>query len=217
MKTARHSGKMGDIVWSLPAFKALGAEVMCIPRSMSGIEPLLSIQPYVKDVWYFNSPDTSYDFDLDRFRMHIAGFHNVADSHLAAFGLPPSERDAAWLTVPDPVELPGRPTVIARNLRYHGSDEAWYGMRDMLRGKAAFVGSELEYRAFTEVFGELAEYYPTPTVMDLARVIAGSKQFVCSQGLPHCIAEGLKKNVINEYERLCGGAAIFFRAGAQYV
>jgi len=235
-KTFKHSGDLGDIVFSLPAVRALGGGILYLdpdggfnnPLVMKfadkvrtrlnaqGIEflkPLLLLQPYVQEVRHWHGE--AVDYDLDLFRKHVL-YNNVSDSHLEAFGLPHGERDTAWLTVDEPIRIEGRPIVINRTTRYHGNYRFWESTLVELKRFAVFVGYPKEHEIFQYTFEQEVPYFATPDVLTLARVIAGCKQFVGNQGLPHAIAEGLKKNLINEYYRDYP-AAVFKRPGAQYV
>jgi hypothetical protein len=175
--------------------------------------PLLRLQPYLEDVRFWRGEQV--EFDLDTFRLNIR-FNNLADSHLAAFNLPLTERDTPWLRVDSPISIPNRPLILARNLRYHGNDAFWEAFLPQIKERAVFVGSPLEHQSLVHAFGHEVEYYPTPDILTLTRVLAGCQQFIGNEGLPRALAEGMKINVINEYGRLYPGT-IFKRPGAQYV
>jgi hypothetical protein len=235
-KTFKHSGDLGDVVFSLPAIRALGGGILYLDpdggfsnpivmkfadkvrtklnaEAIESIKPLLLQQPYIQEVRHWHGE--TVDHDLDEFRRHNT-FNNLSDSHLAAFGLPPSERDTAWLTVADPIAIPGRPIVINRSVRYHGNYTFWECNLPQLKNISVYVGYPKEHEIFVYTFGHEVPYYATPDILTLARVIAGAQQFVGNQGLPHAIAEGLKKRLINEVFRPYP-AAVFKRDGAQYV
>jgi hypothetical protein len=234
-RTFKHSGDMGDVIWSLPTIRALGGGVLYLDpegglksplvkwtgrdhtrltaATIQAAIPLLRLQPYLEDIRLWEGQDV--EFDLDLFRQHVR-FNNLADSHLHAFKLPPTERETAWIRVDQPTTIPGRPLVIARNLRYHGNDAFWETYLPQIKDRAVFIGSPREHDIFVYTFGHDVPYYPTPDLLALARVLAGSQQFMSNQGLPHAIAEGMKINLVNEYCRLYP-AAIFKRQGAQYI
>jgi hypothetical protein len=233
-RTFKHSGDMGDVIFSLPAVRAMGGGILYLDPEgglssplvkwkgrdrtklsaaiIDSATPFLRMQPYVEDVRHWHGE--AVDCDLDEFRRHIA-FNNLSDSHLAAFKLPLTERDTAWLTIDAPTRIPGRPVVLARNLRYHGNDDLWEGNLPQLKEHAVFVGHPKEHEIFVHTFGHQVPYWPTPDILSLARVLAGCEQFIGTQGLPHAIAEGFKVKLINEYYRLYP-SAIFKRPGAQY-
>lgn len=226
---------MGDIIYAGPCIRALGGGTLYLDpqgglssplvkwqgRSQTRLNastiekaiPFLRMQPYLADVKPWNGEEA--DYDLDQFRQHIR-FNNLSDSHLAIFMLPFSERDKAWLTVDAPTRIQGKPYVIARNFRYQGNDSFWEANLPAFADKAVFVGHPLEHEVFEHTFGWPVQYISTPTLLDLARVIAGCDQFMGNEGLPRAIAEGFKRPLINEYGRLCPNT-IFRRPDAQYV
>lgn len=182
-------------------------------EAIESLKPLLLQQPYIQEVRHWHGE--AVDYNLDEFRRHIS-FNNLSDSHLAAFGLPLGERDTAWLSVADPIRVEGRPIVINRSVRYHGNYGFWESNLPQLKRFAIFVGYPKEHEIFQYTFGHELPYFATPDVLTLARVIAGCEQFVGNQGLPHAIAEGLKKNLIHEMYRVYP-SAVFQRPGTRYV
>jgi hypothetical protein len=226
---------MGDVIFGLPAVRAMGGGILYLDpegglsspivkwqgrnrtkMSQATIEsamPFLKMQPYLEDVRIWQKEPV--DVDLDQFRGHIR-YNNLSDSHLAAFNLPLTERDTAWLSVGEPIVIPDRPIVITRNFRYHGNDSIWEAYLPQLKSQCVFVGHPKEHEVFVMTFGHEVPYLHTPDILGLARVIAGCKQFIGNQGLPHAIAEGMKKDLVCEFCRLYP-AAVFKRPGAQYL
>lgn len=256
----KHSGDLGDIIFSLPAIRALGGGVLYLdpnggqhsplvnwaaktstklllhldPESDQGIpvtelpgktrtnlnaasieslRPLLLRQDYIVDVQPWQGETVEHD--LDQFRQHNR-FNNLSDSHLAAFGLPLTERDRAWITVDEPITIDGRPIVIARSPRYHGNFGFWESILPLIKDRCVYVGYPQEHEYFVYTFGHRVMHFPTPDITTLARVIAGSRQFIGNVGLPHALAEAMKKDLINEIYRV-NPTAMFQRSGAQYV
>jgi hypothetical protein len=235
MATFKHSGDLGDIIFALPTVRALGGGVIYLDpeggqssplvninnknrtkltaRTIVSLTPLLRQQPYVHQVCFWEGQPVNYD--LDQFRLHIR-FHNLSDSHLQAFRLPFSQRDLAWLTVADPIVIENRPLVISRSVRYQGNHTFWEDYLPKFKDRCVFVGFPKDHEIFEYTFGHKVLYYPTPDLLTLARVIAGCEQFFGNQGLPHALAEGMKKNLINEWFWPCP-ASVFNRNGALYV
>jgi hypothetical protein len=231
----RHSGDLGDIIFALPTVRALGGGVLYLDpdggttspyvratmtkptklsrQSIEAITPLLLRQDYIKGVQLWSGEVV--DYDLDKFRTHLT-FNNLSDSHLAAFGLPLTQRDRAWLTFADPLVIPDRPIVISRSVRYHGNHGFWEAYLPAIRDRAVFVGLPKEHEIFEYTFGCAVTFFPTPDLLTLARVIAGCRQFIGNSALPHALAEAMKKDLINEYYRP-SLMTMFKRAGAQYV
>ena len=234
-KTFKHSGDMGDMIFSLPTVRALGGGILYLDpeggissptvkfvnksrtkldaKSIDLLTPILLQQPYIQEVRHWHGE--AVDYDLDQFR-HYLTFNNLADSHLVAFGLPTTERDKAWIEIADPIVVPDRPIVISRSVRYHGNYTFWEANLPHLGRQCVFVGYPKDHEIFVYTFGHDIPYYPTPELLTLARVIAAAHLFIGNQGLPHALAEGMKKNLINEVFQH-RPAAIFKREGAHYV
>ena len=80
------------------------------------------------------------------------------------------------------------PIIINRTQRYaYNPDFAW----GLLKGNdCVFVGLRDEWRAFCRDFFPVA-YYPTDTLLELARIVAGAELFLGNQSFAFAIAEGL--------------------------
>jgi hypothetical protein len=231
----KHSGDLGDIIFSLPAIRALGGGVLFLDpeggrgsplmagsaagrtklnrEGIQGISPVLLAQGYVKEVRLWAGE--AVDYDLDRFREHEE-LKNLSDAHLAALGLPLTERDRAWLTIRDPIVMKDRPLVISRSVRYHGNHTFWERLVPAIKEQCVFVGFAKEHEMFEYTFGHKVMYYPTPDLLTLARVIAGCRKFIGNAALPHALAEGMKKDLVNEVYRAFPHT-LFVRPGAEYV
>lgn len=201
MNTVLHSGKLGDIVYSLPAVRMLGKSryLVRLEDPLSEFEarqilPLLSAQPYIESAAFWS--DEPIDHDLDRFRTQTPMFTNLADCHLFALGLASFPRDRKWLEVPAVIEPP-KPIAIARSLSFRGCPGFWETAYPQVRDQAYFVGTPLEHQEFERLFGPI-EFRPTADLLELAQVLAGSKLFIGNQSCPYAIAEGLKMPCIQE-------------------
>jgi hypothetical protein len=234
-RTFKHSGDMGDIVLALPTIRAMGGGILYLDPTggakeplvhLTGIaktklnaaaierfKPLLARVPYVTEVRLWNGEPV--DVNLDAFRQHIR-FNNVSDSHLAAFGLPLTERDRPWIEITDPLVDPRYPIIISRSVRYQGNHGFWESELPKFAAQAAYVGYAKDHEILEYTFGVKVHFWDAPDVVSLARVIAGSKQFICNQGLPHTLAEAMQKNMICEVYRPYPGV-MFKRPNAQYV
>ena len=108
------------------------------------------------------------------------------------------------------------PIVISRTVRYLSNYSFWEGTIPRMKEQCVFVGHPKEHEIFEYTFGIKVVYKPTPTILDLAEVIAGCQYFIGNPSLPHAIAEGLKKSVVVEYYRVANRVH-FERPTAQYV
>ena len=235
MNTFKHSGDLGDIIFALPTVRALGGGVLYLDpnggesdplvkwpnftrtklnrQSIEFIRPLLLEQDYISDVRFWQGEPVQYN--LDKFRQHIR-FNNLADSHLAAFNLPLTNRDQAWINPSNPIVLPGRPLVASRSLRYQGNHDYWQQLAFQLVKDGVFLGLPRDHEIFEYTFDIEIPHVPTPDSLSMAEIIAGATLFVCNQGLPHAIAEGMKKRLVVEVFRPYP-AVVFARDGATYV
>lgn len=234
VSTFKHSGDIGDIIFSLPTIRALGGGKLYLDpeggesskyvawadrtrtklnkSSIESLKPLLELQPYISSVELWNGE--AVDYDLDEFRTHVR-YNNLSDSHLKCFDLDFSERDSAWITNVEPLVI-HKPIVISRSPRVHGNHSFWENNLPHFKDRCVFVGFEKEHDIFEYTFGHKVEHYKTETIIDLARVIKGCEKFYGNQGFSHSLAEAMKKDLINEVYRVYP-AAIFNRDGAQYV
>ncbi|HEY1921498.1 MAG TPA: hypothetical protein VGG44_01935 [Tepidisphaeraceae bacterium] len=233
-KTFKHSGDLGDIIFALPAVRALGGGVLYLDpdggfsnpltkiadkvrtkltaAAIDSFTPMLLQQPYISEVRHWHGE--AVDYDLDEFRRHLR-FNNLSDSHLAAFGLPLTERDTPWLEIREPIVIEGRPIVMNRSVRYQGNHVFWEMTLPRIKPSAVFVGYQKEHEIFQYTFGHEVMYYPTPDILTLARVIAGCQKFLGNSSFPHALAEGMKKDLVCEVFRVAPNT-IFKRSGAQY-
>jgi|SRR6056300_411272 hypothetical protein len=234
MKTFKHSGDIGDIIFSLPTIRALGGGKLYLDpeggesspyvrwmhktrtklniKTIESLKPLLELQPYISSVEPLSGQKV--DYDLDQFRHHIK-FNNLSDSHLDCFNLSKTHRNEPWITGVEPIIL-DKKIVISRSPRVHGNHEFWELTLPQIKDRCVFVGFEKEHEIVEYTFDVKIEHYKTETILELARVIAGCDEFYGNQSFAHSLAEGMKKNIIHEYYRVYP-AAIFERPGARYV
>jgi hypothetical protein len=204
-----HSGDLGDIIYALPTVKAAGGGVLYLyhqpgktwhgmdEKRAASLRSLLVLQPYIRDVVFCpegRPPDAS-DHNLNGFRDHGRPGRNLADMHLATHGFGPELRSAPWLAVDRPaVEAT---VVFARSSRCRNEAFPWKRLWSAYRNTAGFVGTREEHDDFTRSIGPIP-HLATTNLLDVARVIAGSRLFVGNQSCPAAIAEGLKHPMILE-------------------
>lgn len=234
MKTFKHSGDMGDIIFSLPTIAALNGGLLYLDpdggessplvkwadqtrtkfnqKLIEQLTPFLELQDGVIKVLPWEGQ--LVDYDLDKFRQHIR-FNNLSISHLEAFGLDHAYANLSWLKFPTKRVLP-KPLLISRSARYHGNDAFWIGLLPKIKSRALFIGYPKEHDIFEYTFGHKIEYYPTPTILDLIETIYSSEQIFCNQGFSHAIAEGLAHPLVCEVERLYPAAIFQNKSSSQY-
>lgn len=206
MNTFGHSGDLGDIIFSLPAIRAMGGGILYLinypgrttfpmtQERVDAIRPLLMEQRYISDV-VFAGDDLSKDSAINGFRDHCCPGRNLADAHLSTHDLPPSLRNNKWLRT-------GRvnrvsPVVFSKSARYPNPSFSWSRIVGEYGRQAVFLGTPQEYEEFASKYGPV-DYVRTRDLLEAAEIIAGAQLFVGNQSCLSAIAEGLKQNKILE-------------------
>lgn len=220
MKRFKHSGALGDLIYSLPIVKHFGGgefylhlnQMNWIGQHYYGSPPapfhqgrmtqgdfeymqsFMQAQGYIRR---FDTLTTSVEItdNLDRFRPAFVGHPcNYLDLYAQIHGVDPASMYTPWLSVPSPVRIPGRSIVVNRTLRWIGPvpNPIWADLKTQgLEDQIVFVGLPTEYTAFVEATGLAAEYHPTRTMLELASVIAGADRFIGNQSQAYALAVGL--------------------------
>ena len=146
--------------------------------------------------------DTEITHNLDRFRPMFVGHPtNYINIYCASFGIiDPAVQNTVsagpWLTVPEPVVIPGKPYVVNRTSRgwcAPGCNAAWTQWKDEgVDEQSVFVGLPDEHEAFCKLTGWRIDHHQTQNMLELAQVIAGCEQFLGNQSVALAIAQGLR-------------------------
>lgn len=216
--TFRHAGDAGDIIYALPAIKYFGRGLLYIeaasytrvamtPDKWNGLDLLLKAQPYIADVKPWNREATDWNCNdfralmVRQLRQGVGKDRHLSDWLALAFRIPLTIKDEPWLTV-EPNRIArvvinragaGRPA----HQQYYGKDFPWGRVLEKYGKDAVFIGTKLEHEVFCAAQGKIA-YYPTATLLEAARVIAGADLCVLNQSSCNAIAEGLKKPIVLE-------------------
>lgn len=242
-----HSGDAGDLVYGLPTVKSMGGgDFIICPEHRSPMGPrvraneaycenfraLLEEQDYITSVSYSEDFPEGDVLNLSLFRQWwnkdgwgggptSRAWMPILKLHLEAFGVKYNEREP-WLRVSNPVVVPDRPIVINYTERYNNMKVNLWGFIEKYHGQLVFVGTPEEYERFRLYCLPIKgiPHYPTPNLLELARVIAGSKFFVGNQSCPLAIAQGLgKRALVEKVEGYCrhavvnNGQSIYFEKG----
>lgn len=209
-----HSGDLGDIIYGLLTIQALGGGKLILghqhgmgmrepmtPARFDLIRDLLVIQPKVSAVEYSQAVPESC-VNLNVFRRHVEAQdgnlpRTLADAQLLTFGLPRANPRKPWLNVDTHWVLPDKPIVVNRTARYRDPHFQWKMLVRRYGARMFFVGLEEEWKDFCDV-AEKIEYVPTTNLLEVARLIAGAKVFIGNQSVGYAIAEGFKKNNLQE-------------------
>lgn len=225
--TFGHSGDLGDIIYAIPTLRKfdkpnlqvynrpdLTAHTMTQER-FDRLNTLLEVQPSLGTCEYL--PIKAHDHTLNTFRNHGKS-GNLADMHLSTQGYSWKERIQPWLYVPDPVELAD--VIFTRSMRYRNPKFDWKRILTHYKQRmvsCAFAGTSQEYEDFCATIGDIP-YASAVNVLDLARIIAGSKLLVCNQSLPAAIGHGIKHPMVMEVsvDPRAKTDCIFHRSNAIY-
>ncbi|MFA4990575.1 MAG: hypothetical protein WC579_01525 [Candidatus Paceibacterota bacterium] len=204
MKTFKHSGDCGDIIYSLPAIRELGGGILYLDitskitrfrkEQFNMIYPLLIKQSYIKDVKLWNGENIDYNLDLFR-TMENINKTNLCKLYLKLFKLDTEIANKKWLEC-EKREI--SPVIFARSMRYRqdGYNEKLIKLHKFIKN-SIFIGLPEEHNDFEKRIGKI-KYYPIQNFLEMAEVINGSKLFIGNQSLPFAISEGLHKNNILE-------------------
>jgi hypothetical protein len=214
----KHSGNAGDIIYSIPAIRAIAKEAsihlhlglsgkgiygknphplgekMLNERMVSMLEPLLLHQPQfaTADI-YTNQP---VDVDLDKFREYplILNRGNIARWYFLTFAVnyPLYE---PWLIAPPDISLKDS-ILVARSQRYHAPGINYSFLQKY--PDVHFIGVQEEFEEMRQQVPDI-KHLPVKDFLQMATYIAGCKLFIGNQSFPFSIAEALKVNRLLEY------------------
>lgn len=214
MITVSHYGDLGDLIYhfAVIAYLTQGeADVVLYPcpanqkgktvvREPFTIQKVLKcisfleLQPYVRRVRFEPKPE---GIILDEWRRRYKPRHTLIASCAHAFRQPVWHDETPWMRADDEDENTRGKALIHRSPRYPGREYPWKEVVGFLGSDALFVGSREEHEDFTKQFG-FVQYYETPTLLTLARAIAGCRMFFGNQSTPRAVAEALKRPVFVE-------------------
>lgn len=210
MSNFLHSGSLGDIIYALPTIKAMGGGVLYIKDAklkdgytqFDAVAPLVEKQPYISSVrryppqfeMYRYDPAIKIDFDLDRARLEKkrAAIH-IVKRHMDAMSVYTAGWRKPWLTVE---KIPYRHPYYLIHLtpRYRERSRVdWRHVIDSIPGQAFVLGYEQEYNEVCRHAGRELPHLRTPTLLEMARAIAGCEALICNQSCGLTIAQGLGK------------------------
>ena len=226
-KSFKHSGDMGDIIYSLPTIKRLGGgtlylditgghdEPMCQAQCIDGktkfnevsfnfIKPLIEVQDYIKDVKIYNGEKVDYNLNNFRYKFSDPNSRsktkNLLDLHLDYFNLPEWNPNEGWLKVSDSIKL-DRSTIVSRSPRMQSNFPWFQSNKFNFRDKAIFVGLPKEHEFFEWTFDIKIPYRPVKDALEMAKILAGCKAFVANSTFTLSVAIGLGTvNIVQEVE-----------------
>ena len=211
--TFKHSGNAGDIIYALPAMRALSQERQAKlflkldvplngwsekqhPLGKSGLtsemvlrlKPLLEHQTWIAPIQIHH--DEPVDFDLDLFRQvpnTSRGLGNIAHWYFWLFGAS-ADLSQPWLQIASPAPA-SKKILIARSARYHNPGIHYGFLRTY--GAMDFVGTKSEFEEMQQGLPEL-RHVECADFLEMARTIQSARFFIGNQSFPYAVAEALK-------------------------
>lgn len=216
MKTFKHSGDIGDIIYSLPTIKALGGGVLYLnTKSEYKIQPkprfgksafdsvlvLLQQQTYLKEVKEYNGEIVDYDLDIFRLQNDLS-FTNLAQLHCRSFGIDPSCLKEKWIDVSNaPIEKSNDLILINKTTRYLNNSGDWKSLQN-IPGDKFFVGLREEWEIFVKECFPI-EFLETEDLYTLACFLKSCDLFIGNQSSAYAIAEAMKIDSVLYVDRYC--------------
>lgn len=229
VKTFKHSGDMGDIIYSLPVIKNSGkgimlldttgglGEVECQAQCIDGktkfnkkafefIEPVISAQEYIQECREYKFADIP-DVNLNKFRAKFSDPNsrsktkNLLDLHLDYFGMPEWNPNEAWLK-PTEVKRLDRKIIVCRSPRMQSNFPWFQSNKFTFRDHAVFIGLDKEHEFFEWTFDIKIPHVKVNNALEMLNLIAGCETFVANSTFALSLAIGLGNiNIIQEVEQ----------------
>lgn len=208
MATYLHSGKLGDIVYSIPSYRASGCGEYLLwepsgwgEDDVWGCEAAEFLRGEGIPAWVLRGggvidPGAGWvDGDAFRARLGWAGAGptarplNIGERHCAALGLPMDGACRPWLSItPDRRE----PVIFCRSARYRPKicRIDWAAVARAAAGRCAFVGFRSEWGAFCDDWGVAVPWIPTRDFGEAAAIVAGAGVVITNQTGLQAVAAG---------------------------
>ena len=244
-KVFKHSGDLGDIVYSLPTVKRLGGGTLlldttggegdpwCGAQCIDGrtkfnkdsynfIKPLIEAQEYIVscDEW---KPSDHVDINLNGFRQKFSDpktrskTRNLIDLHLDYMGLDEWDYNDGWLTGATKATH-DRKLIVCRSPRYQSNFSWFQSNRTALKDQAVFMGLSKEHELFEWTFNLTIPYLQVENALEMANHIAGCSLFIGNASFPLSLAVGLGDvQIIHEFDKNVPTTFFEGKRGMQYV
>lgn len=160
------------------------------------MQDFMLAQTYITAFQILDPQTAEISHNLDRFRAPFVQHPcNYLDLYAQIHNVDPNLVYRPWLTVPTPIQVPGRPIVVNRTQRWTNPAglSVWHQLHEQGQDRQAlFVGLPKEYEQFVQDTGWTnILYWPTANMLELASIIAGSDRFIGNQSQCYALAVGL--------------------------
>lgn len=216
MKHFKHSGKVGDVIFSLPAMRELGGGVLRLPERThecpalySNMRELLLQQPFIHDVVEYPSmlpygvlaEGVHIDIDLDRHREHnLRGLVNMVQRYFDVFNIKGVDYTLPWLIVEGPRRIDHDYNLISLTSRFRDNSRVnWKRVYEQIPKPVYFLGTEVEHDQFVEKISPI-ERICTADLLTFALYIKYCTTLFCNQSAALSIAQSLGKTYHCEFK-----------------
>lgn len=216
MISFKHSGNVGDIIYSLPALRSVlqnkkeqkadyylnvGVKtgysgwhplgnILLNKDFVNKLKPLLETQSYINKVKIYNNEKIDVDFDHFR-KIPINPFTYCIPRWYFLFIVGANwDLSKPWLEVEPDYRFKDK-VLVARNQRLQSQFINYKFINDY-SSDVVFVGVEKEFEDFQKECPSCKEFFQADDFLQLAQVIKGSRFLVANQGLIYTLAESMK-------------------------
>ncbi|MBX3241387.1 MAG: hypothetical protein KIT80_17890 [Chitinophagaceae bacterium] len=232
----KHSGNAGDIIYAIPAMKAIAKEnpfnlylnlnrpadyakhfkhplgnVTLNQKMFDMLSPLLTSQEYITECAVRNGQHIDVDLDVMRDYPLLLDRGNIARWYFLVFPVT-YDLNKSWLKVEADSDMRNA-IVLARSQRYRAPNIRYKVLKRY--PDVYFVGIKEEYLEMKKEIPNL-KYRPVRDFLELASVIAGSRLFIGNQSFPFSIAEALKVNRLLEVYFECPNVTVYGDRGFDF-
>jgi hypothetical protein len=199
LPTFKHTGKCGDIIYSLPAIRHFGGGVLYLPEQAPEVPNLYSNMKRLIDQQGIKCQEYAgqlVNIDLDLHRSHRSrGRTNMIQRYYDVFKIYKPIPDT-WLHVdgPQPVQGPYSVVNVTPRFRDHSKLD-WHRIIMSIPGPVVFVGTQQEHAAFPYI-----PYLPTTDALDVALAIKYADAVYCNQSMVLSVAQGMGKKYHCEFK-----------------
>jgi len=198
MKTFKHSGGGGDMLYGLATMYHLGGGVLHLnfDKRLKFYYDLQLKQPYIKGVEHHSRVTGEWklfesDYNLDLFRRQpFNDGYTLVECHMMAMGIK-FDLTEPWLFNVEPKHVADIVINDTGKIRWEGVTIDWDQLREY-EDRAVFVCLDGEYNNFCRDRKYKLPHYKIKDAMHFAQIIKGSKLYIGNQSTGLAIAEGLK-------------------------
>jgi len=195
MRTFKHRGAHGDIIYSLPMVISSGGGEFYVVKGnqYNFLCPLLEKQPYLKQVKYgkgYRVNPNTINLDLYREVANANPHMNLPSIYLQIFNKS-YDLSKPWLMNIDSKFISN--IIINRSSKYHNNNDFIdYSVLRRYENQSCFIGLERDYLFFKDKYNIKMPFYKVENALQMAQIIKGSKLFIGNQSFCFSLAEAMK-------------------------